>query len=533
MARFTSIVEFTKTDACQLHLAFLTTAKSKLLKIWRRQDNAVTDARNQCQDNVKYLYALEKYLEPLYRCDPTIIPQHIPSLLYAIRMIFTTSRYYNNTASVTAILVKVSNQMIIACRNYLNCNGTKTVWQQPKKDVLAKIKVCLDLYLKYYQCFKHILHLMEENEEPAFGCSEMYVFGKFETFKKRLEEIVDVIETTVRYSILQSSKIEGIHVFAQKFKSFFSQITSQRYDELNHRLNMFDKDYNEFKQNVVDTEWELEEFVGNSLDKMRNVDNVLRLLKRFEKLNLDCLNLDERYLETLEMFEKEIELLRDKYNELRQNPAIPHNMPPISGRVVWIRQLYKRIEEPMEIFKTKKRVMQHRTAQKCIQLFNALSCVFVHYEQIYHKAWFTHAGQVRCGLAAPVLMKHPKTKKYLVNFDPYISECIREAEYMYKLGLEVPDVAQILVFCKDKILHSYEVLKALLERNNSIRGNIPKMFIPLMRYQLLKIENSFLPGFSSITWTSMKIPEFCDEINEILDYVDMFVKEVIIVGGYK
>lgn len=265
---------------------------------------------------------------------------------------------------------------------------------------------------------------------------------------------------------------------------------------------------------------------GTSLEKMKTVDNVLRLLHRFGKLDLECLHLDERYLEALEMFQKEIESLRDKYNEHRQNPAIPRNMPPVSGRIMWIRQFYKRIEEPMEIFKTRTRVMRHRKAQKCIQMYNALACVFVHYEQIYHKAWYDHVAQVRCGLSAPVIIKHPKTKRYIVNFDPYIAEAIREAEYIYKLDLPVPDVAQIIVFCKDKLLNSFEVIKSLVERNDYIRQTIPKLFIPLMRCQLLKMENAFLPGFSAITWTSMKIPEFCEEITSTLDYIDMFVKEV-------
>lgn len=112
-----------------------------LFQIWKQQNNDVTESHNECSDNVKYLYALEKFCEPLYRCDPTQIPDYIPSLLYAIRMVFTTSRYYNTTANVTAILVKVSNQMIIVCRRYLNCNGTETVWTQPKQLVLDKIKV--------------------------------------------------------------------------------------------------------------------------------------------------------------------------------------------------------------------------------------------------------------------------------------------------------------------------------------------------------------------------------------------------------
>lgn len=92
--------------------------------------------------------------------------------------------------------------------------------------------------------------------------------------------------TTVKYSILQNSTIEGIDVFAQKFIKFHKTIALKKYDALNHRQAYFNIDYNEFIQNVVDTEWELEEFVGRSLDKYKDVDNVLRLLNRFVYLFL-------------------------------------------------------------------------------------------------------------------------------------------------------------------------------------------------------------------------------------------------------
>lgn len=93
-------------------------------------------------------------------------------------------------------------------------------------------------------------------------------------------QIVYVLQTTTKYSILQASTIEDIDVYAKKFVDFYKNISSQKYDALNHRLPYFEKDYNQFKQNVVDTEWELEEFVGASLEKMTDVDNILRLLKR-------------------------------------------------------------------------------------------------------------------------------------------------------------------------------------------------------------------------------------------------------------
>lgn len=73
--------------------------------------------------------------------DPTTIPDILPSLLYAIRMVFTTSRYYNTTEKVTALLIKVTNQIVKSCINYINENGTKTVWVQKKGDVIKKIEV--------------------------------------------------------------------------------------------------------------------------------------------------------------------------------------------------------------------------------------------------------------------------------------------------------------------------------------------------------------------------------------------------------
>lgn len=96
---------------------------------------------------------------------------------------------------------------------------------------------------------------------------------------------------------------------------------------------------------------------SNQILLYSNTDSVRSLcVVRFEKLDLECLHLNERYLEALLMFQDEIEELRDRYNEERQNPLLPRNMPPISGRIMWIRQLYSRIEEPMNIFKTKTKV---------------------------------------------------------------------------------------------------------------------------------------------------------------------------------
>jgi dynein heavy chain len=74
---------------------------------------------------------------------------------------------------------------------------------------------------------------------------------------------------------------------------------------------------------------------------------------RFDKLGLSCLHIENKYLEALDLLQYEIENLRDHYNTFRDNPNLPRNFPPVSGRIMWIRQFYKRIEEPMNILKVR------------------------------------------------------------------------------------------------------------------------------------------------------------------------------------
>lgn len=77
--------------------------------------------------------------------------------------------------------------------------------------------------------------------------------------------------------------------------------------------------------------------------------------------------------------------------------------------------------------------------------------------------------KVRLALASPLLICHPETNRYHLNFDSYIIEVIRESEHMSRFGLEVPDFIQIITFCKDKIYSSYEIVKKLVEENNTLR----------------------------------------------------------------
>ena len=209
-SKFNYLLDQVKEQEVKAALGVLQAAKSRLLIKWRELDTKITDSANEARDNVKYLYTLEKFCDPLYNSDPVSMLSDIPGLINAIRMSHSISRYYNTSERMTSLFLKVTNQMITACKSYVSEKSTQTVWSQPQVELIKKLKDCIKLNQEYQNSFQKTKEkLAQMPDERPFDFSEMYIFGKFDTFTRRCQKIIDIFDTINIYSKLQESKIEG------------------------------------------------------------------------------------------------------------------------------------------------------------------------------------------------------------------------------------------------------------------------------------------------------------------------------------
>lgn len=67
------------------------------------------------------------------------------SLLQTVRLIYSVSRYYNTSERTSSLMIKITNQMIAACRDYITKRDRETVWGQDRIAARSKLKHCLHL----------------------------------------------------------------------------------------------------------------------------------------------------------------------------------------------------------------------------------------------------------------------------------------------------------------------------------------------------------------------------------------------------
>ncbi|XP_028835842.1 dynein heavy chain 5, axonemal isoform X2 [Denticeps clupeoides] len=524
---FNYLLDQLKSPDVKAVLGVLILAKSRLLKAWRELDNRITDSANEAKDNVKYLYTLEKFCESLYNCDPVSMVESIPRLINVIQMIHSISRYYNTSEKITSLFVKVTNQMITACKAYITNNGTKTIWDQPQDTVSERIKAAINLNQEYQKYFHKTKKNLEKNPSGRqFDFSEMYIFGKFDMFQRRLNKILSLFSIINTYSVLQDSNIEGLETVTTQFQAIVSAMKNKEYNFLDQKRTEFDLDYDEFCKHANELHNQLKSFMDNTTDKIQNSERALNALKKFERLDITDLGINEKYQKILQNYGWDIDMVSRIYSKQKNNPPIGRNLPPIAGKIIWVRQLFYRIEGPMKLFQQCPGVLDTPDAKRIIRNYNRMAKVLLKFEIGYHRAWMAQIEVVKIGLQASLLVKCPDTGKLYVNFDPQILTQIQEIECMTRMGLEIPPFAAILQRKCDMLKKTSNKLQFVLAENSRVRAKIQSACEQLAMLHVAKVDEVILPGLTSLNWTSLNTDNYVSSIMSALGDLELLMDRV-------
>ncbi|KAL2085437.1 hypothetical protein ACEWY4_018757 [Coilia grayii] len=524
MTTFNSLLDEIKKPEVKKVLGLLQVAKSKTLRRWKELDGNITLVSNEAKDNVKYLYTLEKFFRPLGKCTPTSMLEHIPNLINSIRMIHNVSHYYNTSEHMTSLFVKITNQMVTTCKAYLS-QGAAKIWDQDRKELLKRISECFRLNQEYQQCFQRVREKLRENpQNRQFEFSENYIFGKFDTFCKRLEKIADVAGTLEDLSSLQHIKVEGTEKIYMRYQTIVTSIKSKTYNVLDHRKLEFESDYAEFRLQMQGLFQSLQALLDAWFEKNLSAERMLDLLVKFENGVGKQLDLTQKYVLVLQRYGHELEQVRRLYQKQSDSPPIARNMPAIAGKILWSRQLFRKIELPMTMLKDKLDVLKVPEMKKIIRAYNQLAAVLLEYELLYHRGWVQAVEKGQHGLNATLLVRHPETKEMFVNLDPLVLEVLQEAKCMRKMGFSVPK-SILTVYASEAQLKAHQTnLQEMLEDLQVSVDSIPALLLPVMQPFISHVETALTPGLTTLTWCSLNIDTFLEGVYEAVGELKQVVK---------
>ncbi|XP_019712193.1 dynein heavy chain 8, axonemal [Hippocampus comes] len=528
LLKFHSILSHINGAQCKAVITVLRLNRSKSLKLWPMLESRVTDNYNEAKDNVKFLDALEKVCQPLYTSDPATIVKSVQNIINAVQMIHMVSRYYHTSQKISSIFIKVTNQMIIACRRYISNNGA-AIWDQDVQNVIMKIQECLGLYREYESCLEKTQEKAKEMPgQRPFGFSEMHVLRKFEVFCKRLEHITKIMSVFKTFECLAKSNIEGIETLAGQFRKVSTDLKNKQADVFASRTVAFEADYETFMSHIGNLEEQLKGFMNSSFAKFDSSQQALGVIQRFQKLNIPCLKVEmPTALGTiLQLYVSEVEAVLKLYEKQNEDPPLGRNMPPVSGRLRWARHLYKKIHEPISYIRENSDILTTPEGRTVVKMYNQTTAVLQRFESDHHKAWTTEVSKLDFALNTTLLIRCTVTGKYLVNFDPKISEAIQEASSLVKMGLDVPKQALHFLKVEGRLKTYHHRLHTILMDYKLTCDNIPADFTNLMTSKTTQMESLLRYGSVMVTWSSLLLDKYFINIDTALSELKTILSKV-------
>ncbi|XP_039763737.1 dynein heavy chain 5, axonemal [Pararge aegeria] len=533
-AQFSQLVSYLQNVEVQLTLTCLQLANSKVIKIWRDTDHKITFCYNEAKDNAKFIQAMEKCCHSLYLDDPVKIKDSILSLLQTVRLIHSVSQFYNTSERISSLMVKITNQMIETCKQYITCRFKETIWSQERDMVRDKLIHCISLNKTYRDTYTFVKNQPFLPNTEQFSFSENYVFGKFDTFCKRLNKIITMFDLMDDYNHLFEKRMEGLllgedledamHSFNEAKKA----VTSCQYDYLDYRNAEFDKDYQAFEEKTNN----LKESIGSTIEvnfsSVWETPQGIKFLTRFEKVSqkIQITKLSEKYDRVLKYSEKEVDKIMKMFKRQKEDPPLPRNYSPVAGRIKWARCLMYNMTETVESVCAHPVLRALPTAADMMRKYAATRTLIHNYEETMRAVWMNQNLWDVDDSLTNTLLKIDESGRITVNLDHTIKLLIRESDCLVKMGLELPIVCHSLYAKKNYFTLVNDSLQFLLEDYLRTVRQVKLEVRPLLLPQVVRLSSLLLPGLRTVFWTSDDWKEFIDRANSAINSFDVLVTRV-------
>ncbi|KAK2951927.1 putative Dynein beta chain, ciliary [Blattamonas nauphoetae] len=509
--------------------------KNSYFPAYRTIYEDTAEALTVASDTVRYLETLLPHLE-MFSLDATEfqeIPKMYTPILHTILLIWMNAANLRTPSFLTTIIKEVGNDLIEMVRQHAD---SSSVFKQEPGDVLPRLEEVIDAIKKWKKAVhSHAAFSAKKIPSAPWKIDNDLVFSRIEVVLVRINELKKIVTSFVSFFRMEKIEMGGpkgeelsqrLMAIYEEFQQMYDQFQQSTYDCLDPEDTEFTKDAQLYKEKSRRWERRISSIVAESLESEQSAVGAFKTIDSFDELlsNEEARNdMQLKVQKLFDLFGQEVIDTQKTFNANKDHPPNFLNLPPLAGRIWWVRSLCNRIEPSMEAFISHEpELMESVKGQETLAQFKSLMDCLNKYETDSYYAWSEEIEkQTTDKLDLPLLKKeedpNAETAQYFrisVNFDPVLVALLREVRYLKSVGIPVPQTAES-IFSQSEVFQNYTgSLTSVVERFNWLVDNILPEEEPLIRNQMEVALQQLEPGFAQLNWKSEGVPAYLTQIDE-------------------
>jgi dynein heavy chain len=533
-------------DVLKKVLKFLETNKSTYTTPFSRVQKEVEDAREEANDNVRFLSSLTSKITSLMGdgADFENLDKMFDGILHTILLIWRYSKYYNTPTRMAVLIREICNSVIGQAMKFID---GPSIFGMIASEESAECYEKLDRTLQICTAFKDSYVFYRDIAAAQSGSSEGWkmkndaLFVRLDAFRERCRDALDFTRTVMQFLKLERIDIGGtkgkllsqcVQTILDEFNAAVDTFKAVDYDIMNVGEKQFDHDFFAFRQAVKDLDRRLGSLLAEAFDDLDTIDMRLKLFDNFEGLLERPIIQDQlekkhklllkAYRQDLTTVERTFVDNKAKVDSGLDDAPIYANLPPVAGAIYWTRSLRRRIQEPMQ------KIVVYNHALKSIpeefrevdKTYENLIKLLEGYEQHRYTEWEHDVEFAKEKLRLRLLRRQEKTGLLRVNFDPALTRLLREVRFFLVFDIEVPQAAMEMFTRFDTYRKWVGQLEQIVQMYNSVLTELLPVEEPLLEERITKMDQVLSPGLTDLKWKSEdKIPEFIETTMRIVSDV--------------
>lgn len=512
------------------------------------------------KDNDKFLNTLERQFNILDNSDLVTITQCLPSLFNGLRLVFIISKHYKDSSKMSELLKTIANQICDRVKGAVDLKSILTpkdgvLYDNQLDEAIHKIEQAKNVLDQWVNLYKETKKQLETEGTDRWDYPTTVITDRPQYMKKILENFHMIAELLKKLLGLlgprlkavtgNTDEIDKLIIEVKDLSKLFSEYSYDFYDKTTKEN--WNNRFNTFKNKSKDIQLKATTLIESTYTVLRSSVSGFQFLQQFK--NMDILEeisskLKGRYSNVLIRYRNE---LRDNitiFTAGEEKCIVTKNKPPIAGSISWARYIYQRVKSPILKFLTKREVFEDENLlEEVISEYVEFAERLNAFQLKKFESWVKKVDEEAPNfLKNNILAVSETTGEYYVNFRNDFRVLINEAKYLDRM---VPNVDkkkksmlpnEVDIYIKaakanKKILNialqekeyyrNVDKLNKMLREYYSTINSLKDVEKFLLKEQLAKLEEKFVPGTQSYNFNSLGINDFIktcmDEIKRFRD----------------